>query len=66
MAYYDVRQAKNAQGEPIDAWYFVLVADNGEIVSTSELYTTKAHAERGAEDANRVAAEAEEPPDQAA
>jgi uncharacterized protein YegP (UPF0339 family) len=42
-----------------DAYYFVLVAANGEPVATSELYTSLNDAERGARDARAAAEEAE-------
>jgi len=29
-------------------WYFIVKGNNGEVVATSEMYTTKASAERGA------------------
>lgn len=39
---FDVQQALNGD------WYFDLVAGNGEVIGSSQLYSTKAHAERGA------------------
>ena len=39
---FDVREATNGD------WYFNLVAGNGEIIGTSELYASKSNAERGA------------------
>jgi uncharacterized protein YegP (UPF0339 family) len=39
---FDVKQATNGD------WYFNLKAGNGEIIGTSELYASKANAERGA------------------
>jgi uncharacterized protein len=39
---FDVKQATNGD------WFFDLVAGNGEIIGTSELYATKSNAERGA------------------
>jgi uncharacterized protein YegP (UPF0339 family) len=39
---FDLEQASNGD------WYFNLVAANGETIGTSQLYSTKAHAERGA------------------
>lgn len=49
VKYVEINKAvpKDAEGE--DGWYFNAVAANGEIVSTSEVYTTKADAKRGAE-----------------
>lgn len=35
---FDLQQAKNGE------WYFDLLADNGEVVATSELYSTKSNA----------------------
>lgn len=40
-ARYDVRQAQNGQ------WYFNLLATNGQVIGTSEMYATKYNAERG-------------------
>lgn len=39
-ARYDVRQATNGQ------WYFNLTATNGQVIGTSEMYSTKYNAER--------------------
>ena len=38
---FDVRQATNGD------WYFNLIAGNGEIIGSSELYASKSNAERG-------------------
>lgn len=38
----DILQSTDSQ------WYFVVKGNNGEIVATSEMYTTKASADRGA------------------
>jgi uncharacterized protein YegP (UPF0339 family) len=54
---YDVRETRD------DRFYFNLKAANGEVIGTSEIYSTRANAQRGADtvrqlvrDANRVAA----------
>lgn len=52
-ARYDVRESDDAQ------FYFVLVASNGEIVETSELYTRRQDAERGIVAAKRAAQQAD-------
>jgi len=39
---FDVLQAESGE------WYFNLKAGNGEVIGTSQLYSTKAHADRGA------------------
>lgn len=39
---FDIRKARDGQ------WYFTLSATNDEVIGTSELYTTRANAERGA------------------
>jgi uncharacterized protein YegP (UPF0339 family) len=39
---FDVQQAMSGE------WYFNLVAGNGEVVGTSQLYSTKSNADRGA------------------
>ena len=44
-----VKKAKATSLEP-EAWYYVVKANNGEVVATSEMYTRKADAERGVED----------------
>ena len=41
MGHYELKQAKNQQ------FYFVLKAGNGEVILTSEMYTTKAAALSG-------------------
>jgi uncharacterized protein YegP (UPF0339 family) len=46
-------------------WYFHLQSGNGEVVSQSEGYETEAGAERGIEDAKRVARGADVPPEEA-
>lgn len=52
-AKYEVREASDG------SFYFVLVAGNGEVLTTSETYTRREDAERGIEDARRAAAGAE-------
>lgn len=42
-SYYEILKAKDEQ------FYFVLKAGNGEVILTSELYTTKASAKNGIE-----------------
>lgn len=44
----DTIKVKQADSDP-PQWYFVRVAENGEVVSTSELYTRQEDAERAAE-----------------
>ena len=44
-----VKKAQATAMQP-EAWYFVVKANNGEIVATSEMYTRKDDAERGVED----------------
>ena len=51
-ARYEVRESDDGQ------WYFVLLAANGEIVATSELYTRAEDAQRGIEAAIRAMLEA--------
>ncbi|WP_445497509.1 YegP family protein [Photorhabdus sp. SF281] len=41
VGYYDLRRAKNKQ------YYFNLKASNGDVILTSEMYTTKAAANKG-------------------
>ena len=41
MGHYEIRKAKDGQ------FYFNLKAANGEVILTSEMYTTKASAENG-------------------
>lgn len=53
-AKYEVREAKDR------SFYYVLVAGNGDVLSTSETYTRREDAERGIEDAQRAAADAVE------
>ena len=52
---YEVRQATDKEGNPVDAYYYVELGENGETMNTSELYVSRANAERGIEDAKRVA-----------
>ncbi len=52
MANYEVFEDKAGE------WRWRLVADNGEIVASSEAYTTKEHALRGAETASAAATDA--------
>ena len=54
MSRYEVREATDG------SFYFVLIADNGEVVVTSETYTRHADAERGAADAAEAAEGAED------
>jgi uncharacterized protein YegP (UPF0339 family) len=49
---YEVRDAEDG------SFYFVLIASNGEVLSTSETYTRKEDAERAIGDAGKAAAEA--------
>ncbi len=60
---YEVRQAKDKDGNPVDLWYYVALAANGQVLSTSETYVSKSNAERGVMDAK--AAEDYEPPEAA-
>ncbi len=48
---FEVRQAKDKDGNPIDLWYYVVLAANGQVLSTSETYVSKSNAERGVMDA---------------
>ncbi len=48
---YEVRQAKDKDGNPVDLWYYVVLAANGQVLSTSETYVSKSNAERGVMDA---------------
>lgn len=48
-AHYDLKKAKNGQ------FYFNLVAANGEVVATSEMYTQKSGAQRGIDAVRRAA-----------
>ncbi len=48
-AEFEIRRAQD------DQFYFVLQAENNEIVATSEMYTTKAAAKNGIEAVKRVA-----------
>ncbi|ERT12867.1 YegP family protein [Photorhabdus temperata] len=41
VGYYDLRRTKNKQ------YYFNLKASNGDVILTSEMYTTKAAANKG-------------------
>ncbi len=60
---YEVRRAKDKDGNPIDLWYYVTLAANGQVLSTSETYVSKSNAERGVMDAK--AAEDYQPPEAA-
>lgn len=51
-ATYSVHQAVSGE------WYWTLRASNGEVVATSEMYSTKEHAERGIQAAVRASGEA--------
>ncbi len=51
---YEVRQAKDKDGNPVDLWYYVRLAANGAVLSTSETYVSKFNAERGVEDAKHA------------
>ncbi len=62
---YEVRQAKDKDGNPIDLWYFVLLGANGQVLSTSETYVSKFNAERGVVDAQLAAMKAIDPEDAA-
>lgn len=44
----EIHQATHDDGISEAGWYFNALAGNGEIVVSSELYTTRASAERGA------------------
>ena len=48
-AYYDLKRSKDGQ------YYFCLVAANGQVVSTSEMYPSKRNAERGIAAVRRAA-----------
>jgi uncharacterized protein YegP (UPF0339 family) len=50
---YQIKQASDS------SWFYTLVAANGETLTSSETYTRKADAIRAAEDARKVAGEAE-------
>ncbi len=52
---YEVRQAKDKDDNPIDLWYYVVLATNGQVLSTSETYVSKFNAERGIADAKKAA-----------
>jgi hypothetical protein len=52
VAEFEIRLADDGQ------FYFVLQADNNEIVATSEMYKAKASAKNGIEAVKRVAATA--------
>jgi uncharacterized protein YegP (UPF0339 family) len=52
---YEVRQAKDKGGNPVEGWYYVELGANGEVMNTSELFVSEVNAERGIEDAKRVA-----------
>lgn len=55
-ATYQIRRAliRDREGEAEDErWYWSLVGANGEVMCSSELYTTKANAKRGAQDAKK-------------
>jgi uncharacterized protein YegP (UPF0339 family) len=57
---YEVKQAHNGD------YYFNVVAGNGEIISSSELYSTKSNAQRGARSARSLVAALTDPPTTAA
>lgn len=40
----EIRQSKDGQ------WYYVCIANNGEVMNTSELYPSKSNAKRAAND----------------
>ncbi len=48
-----IKQSKDNQ------YYFVLVAPNGEVIATSEMYTTKAACEHGIEAVKKYATTAQ-------
>ena len=50
LANYDLHEAKNGE------WYFNLIAQNGQVIGTSETYVTKYNATRGMETVQRVTA----------
>ncbi len=54
---YEVRRAKDKDGNPIDLWYYVLLGANGQVLSTSETYVSKFNAERGVMDAQNASEE---------
>lgn len=58
QAKFVVRKSRGRVGAASRAWYFTLVGRNGETLATSELYTRKRDAVRGAGDAKHAAAEA--------
>lgn len=43
-----------SDGESTQAWYYVLTGANGEVMNTSELYTRREDAVRGAKDAKKA------------
>ena len=49
VKYVEICQATEDDGITEAGWFFNAVAGNGEIVTTSEIYTRKEDAERGAE-----------------
>jgi uncharacterized protein YegP (UPF0339 family) len=51
-ATFEIKEAKNGQ------YHFNLKAGNGEIIATSEMYTTKAAAQNGIESVRKNATEA--------
>jgi uncharacterized protein YegP (UPF0339 family) len=53
-AHYETREAKDG------TWFYVLVAANGEVLSTSETYTRREDAERGIADAEKTAEQVED------
>lgn len=52
MAEFEIRKSSDGQ------FYFVLQADNNEIVATSERYTTKQSCQHGIDVVKRIAADA--------
>ncbi|MGH7267345.1 MAG: DUF1508 domain-containing protein [Candidatus Rokuibacteriota bacterium] len=57
MSEYEIREAKDSTGEVV-GYYVCLVASNGEVLSTSELYTRRESAVRAVGDAQAAAADA--------
>lgn len=49
---YEIKEAKDG------TFYWILKAANNEVLSTSETYPSREHAERGVEDAKRSAVDA--------
>ena len=44
MGYYEIRKSEKTTPQ---SWYFVLRADNHEIIAMSEMYASKQGAEKG-------------------